>query len=170
VPSVALARATSNTTRSVASNGRVALRRPGRAPVDRLPADPRHFGDDGGRAALRDELAGMGDALSHSRPRKSSPAISTSIVLRPSARSRRGDLAAQLVGFGALALALQPLGAGRQKLLAPFPEQAVSDVVLAAKLGDRLRAAQRREHDLGLLLGGELPVPARVAQRGAPSR
>ena len=46
----------------------VALRRPCRAPVDRLAADPGHAGDQRGRAALRDEFAGPGDALSHSQP------------------------------------------------------------------------------------------------------
>jgi len=40
-------------------------------------------------------------------------------------------LAAQLIGFGALGLAGQPLGAGGQELLAPFPKQAVGDVGLA---------------------------------------
>jgi hypothetical protein len=60
-----------------------------RPAVDRLPADPRHASDDRGGTALRDELAGPGHALSHSQPRKSSPAISTSIVFPPSARSRR---------------------------------------------------------------------------------
>jgi hypothetical protein len=64
-------------------------RRPLRAAVDRLAADPGHASDDRGGTALRDELAGPGDALSHSQPRKSSPAISTSIVLRPNARSSR---------------------------------------------------------------------------------
>ncbi len=43
-----------------------------------------------------------------------------------------------------------PLGAGRQELLAPLAQQAVGDLVLAAELGDRLRPAQRREHQLGL--------------------
>ena len=81
------------------------LRRALRAPVDRLAADPRDAGDERGGAALRDELAGPGDAHAHSQPRKSSPATSTSIVLRPSARSSWRDLAAQLVGLGALGLA-----------------------------------------------------------------
>jgi hypothetical protein len=65
----------------------------------------------------------------------------------------------------ALGLALQALGSGGEELLAPFPEEAVGDVVLATELGHRLRAAQRREHDLGLLLRGELPVLANLAQR-----
>jgi hypothetical protein len=38
---------------------------------------------------LRDELAGTGDAHAHFHPRKSSPATSTFIVLRPNARSKR---------------------------------------------------------------------------------
>src|SRR4051794_14630585 len=37
--------------------------------------------------------------------------------------------------------------------------------MLAAQLGHRLRAAQRREHDLGLLLRGELAVLTGLAQR-----
>src|SRR3954453_14825918 len=49
----------------------------------------RDAGDDGRRAALGDQFAGPGDAQPHSQPRKSSPAISTSIVLRPNARSSR---------------------------------------------------------------------------------
>jgi hypothetical protein len=60
-----------------------------RASIDRLAADPRDAGDNRGRTALRDELAGPGDTHPHSQPRKSSPAISTSMVLRPSARSNR---------------------------------------------------------------------------------
>src|SRR5829696_2209714 len=56
------------------------------------------------------------------------------------------DLATQLVGLGALLAALQPLRAGRQELLAPLPE-----------------------HDLGLLLGAELPVLTRVAHRSSRS-
>src|SRR3954470_21844207 len=59
------------------------------APVDRLAADPGDAGNDGRWAALRDELAGPGDAHAHSQPRKSSPATSTSSVLRPNARSSR---------------------------------------------------------------------------------
>jgi hypothetical protein len=60
-----------------------------RAPVDRLAADPRDPSDHRGGPSLGDEFAGPGDAQPHSQPRKSSPAISTSIVLRPSARSSR---------------------------------------------------------------------------------
>ena len=56
-------------------------------------------------------------------------------------------------------------GAGGEELIAPLSEQAVGDVVLAAELSDGLRATQRREHDLGLLLRGELPVPTGLAQR-----
>ena len=116
-------------------------------PVDRLAADPRDTCDNCGRAALRDQLAGPGDALSHSQPRKSIPRdldlhrLAAKRALEPS------DLAAQLVGFGALALTLQPLRARRQKLLTPLPEQTIGDLVLAAQLGHRLRPAQRREHD-----------------------
>ena len=65
----------------------LAPRWPGRPTVDRLTADPRDPSDHRGGAALRDQLAGPGDALSHSQPRKSSPATSTSSVLRPNARS-----------------------------------------------------------------------------------
>jgi hypothetical protein len=36
------------------------------------------------------------------------------------------DLAAQLVGLGALGLALQPLGAGREELLAPLSVRQVT--------------------------------------------
>jgi hypothetical protein len=36
------------------------------------------------------------------------------------------DLAAQLVGLGALGLAPQPLGAGREELLAPLPVRQVT--------------------------------------------
>lgn len=60
--------------------------------VDRLAADPRDPGDHGGGAALRDQLAGTGDAHAHSHPRKSSSATSTSIVLRPNARSSLATL------------------------------------------------------------------------------
>src|SRR3954454_2508782 len=75
------------------------------------------------------------------------------------------DLPAQLIGLRALGPALQALGAGGEELLAPFPQEAVGDLVLATELGHRLRATQRREHDLGLLLRGELPVLANLAQR-----
>jgi hypothetical protein len=47
----------------------------------------------------------------------------------------------------------------------PLPEQAVGDVVLPTELGHRPRAPQRRENDLGLLLRGELPALANLAQR-----
>ena len=42
-----------------------------------------------GRTTGRDKLAGTGDAHPHSHPRKSSPEISNSIVLRPKVRSSR---------------------------------------------------------------------------------
>jgi hypothetical protein len=74
------------------------------------------------------------------------------------------DLTTQLVGLGALRAA-RALGPGREELLAPLAQQTVGDVVLATELGHRLGATQRREHDLGLLLGRELPVLADLAQR-----
>jgi hypothetical protein len=55
------------------------------------------------------------------------------------------------------------LGFGREKLLAPLAQQTVGNVVLATAFGHRLRATQRREHDLRLLLGGELPLLADLA-------
>ena len=140
-------------------------RRPARAPVDRLAADPRDAGDQRRASAVRDQLAGPGDAHAHSQPRKSSPAISTSIVLRPKARSSRAICRRSSSVSVRSVLALQALGSGGEELLAPFPEDAVGDVVLATELGHRLRATQRREHNLGLLLRGELPVPADLAQR-----
>jgi hypothetical protein len=84
--------------------------------------------------------------------------------LRPNARSsfatwRRSSSASVRSVF-----ALQALGAGGQKPLAPLPEQAVGDVVLATQLGHRLGPAQRRQHDLGLLLGGQLAVLPHLAQ------
>jgi hypothetical protein len=48
--------------------------------------------------------------------------------------------------------------------LTPLAQQAVGDVVLATKLSHRLRATQRRQHDLGLLPGGELPILPGLAQ------
>jgi hypothetical protein len=89
--------------------------------------------------------------------------------LAPERALQAPDLAAQLVGLGPLGLARQPLGAGREELLAPLSEQAVGDVVLAAQLGDRLGPAERREHQLGLLLRAELPVPAVLAHRSSRS-
>jgi hypothetical protein len=74
-------------------------------------------------------------------------------------------LTAQLVELGPLGLARQPLGAGSQELLAPLAQQRLADVVLAADLRDGPLAPQRREHQLGLLLGGELAVLAWFAQR-----
>jgi hypothetical protein len=65
----------------------------------------------------------------------------------------------------ALGLALQALGSGGEELLTPLSQQTVGDVVLATELSHRFRATQRREHDLGLLLRGELPVLANLTQR-----
>jgi hypothetical protein len=62
-------------------------RRSTRATVKGLAADARNTGDDRGGAASRDQFARLGDALAHSQRRKRSPAICTSIVLRPNARS-----------------------------------------------------------------------------------
>src|ERR687893_675533 len=56
---------------------------------DRLTRNSRDTGNHGRWAALRDELAGTGDAHAHFHPRKSSPATSTFIVLRPNARSKQ---------------------------------------------------------------------------------
>jgi hypothetical protein len=53
-------------------------RRPPRDTVDRLAADLGDARHDRGRMALRDELAGPGDALPHSQSRKSFPATSSS--------------------------------------------------------------------------------------------
>ena len=64
--------------------------------------------------------------LSHSRPRKSSPATSTSSVLRQRPLEL-SDLPAQLVGLGALDLPAQPLRAGGKELLAP-PLSSVSEI------------------------------------------
>src|SRR5215218_2047400 len=75
------------------------------------------------------------------------------------------DLAPELVGLAALGLATEPLGARGEELLAPPPHQRLGDLVLAAELRDRPLAAQRREHQLALLLRAELPVRALVAQR-----
>src|SRR3954469_23592743 len=83
--------------------------------------------------------------------------------LAPQRALEPADLPAQLVGLGALGLARQPLGAGGEELLAPLAQQALGDVVLATELRDRLGAAQRREHQLGLLLRAELPVAAGLA-------
>jgi hypothetical protein len=65
----------------------LSARRAPRTAVDRLAADARHAGYDRDGAALRDESAGSATRTLNSQPRKSSPAISTSIVLRPNARS-----------------------------------------------------------------------------------
>ena len=59
------------------------LRQALRDAVDGLTADTRDPRDQRRRAALGDELAGPGDALAHSQPRKSSPATSTSISCGP---------------------------------------------------------------------------------------
>src|SRR5215218_802176 len=75
------------------------------------------------------------------------------------------DLPAQLVGLGALGLATQPLRARGKELLAPAPQQRLGDLMLAAELRDRPLTAQRREHQLALLLRAELPVRAFLAQR-----
>ncbi len=65
------------------------LRRPGPTAIDRLSADAGHARHHRRRPAGSHQFAGPGDALSHSQSRESSPATSTSIVLRPNARSRR---------------------------------------------------------------------------------
>jgi hypothetical protein len=53
------------------------VRRATRVPIGCLTADPGHARDDGGGTALRDQLAGSGDAHAYSQPRKSSPATSS---------------------------------------------------------------------------------------------
>jgi hypothetical protein len=44
------------------------------------------------------------------------------------------------------------------------------DLVLAADVADRAVGAEARQHDLGLLLGRELPIPAFTRSTGSPSR
>src|ERR687894_832982 len=72
--------------------------------------------------------------------------------LAPQRALQAADLPAQLVSLAALGPALKALRARSQKLLAPLAQQAVSDVVLATKLGHRLGAAQLR------LLVDERPI------------
>jgi len=55
--------------------------------------------------------------------------------------------------------------ATREKLLTPPAQQRLGDIALARKLRDRLRALQRREHQLGLLLSRELPVLPSLRQQ-----
>ena len=68
---------------------RAPLRRPPRCrrPVDRLPADLQHTHHGRQSEAPSDQLARPGDAHPHSQPRNASPAISSSYVFLPSARS-----------------------------------------------------------------------------------
>lgn len=94
---------------------------------------------------MRDALAGTGDAHAHSHPWKSFPAASTSIVRLICRRNSSASVRSVLHE--------QAFSAGREALLAPLPQQAVGDVVLAAQISHRLRSTQRREHDLGLPLG-----------------
>ncbi|MCW3000560.1 MAG: transposase [Conexibacter sp.] len=77
--------------------------------------------------------------------------------LAPERALELGDLRAQLVKLGPFGLPGQALSAGGEELLPPLAQQAVGDVVLTAQLRVGLGATQRREHDLGLLLRGELP-------------
>src|SRR5262249_32832234 len=63
---------------------------------------------------------------------------------------------------------LEPLRRRLQRLLAPPAQQALGDLALAAELRDRAVAAKRRQHDLELLLGRELPVLALLAQPLSP--
>jgi hypothetical protein len=95
-----------------------------------LATDARDPGDQRGRPALRDKLAGTGDARSLPSPQEFPRDLDLHRLGAQRPLQPR-DLAAQLVGLGALRLALQALGAGGQKLLTPLAQQAVGDVVLA---------------------------------------
>ena len=148
-----VARATASTTRStLVQRPALPARRAPRAPVDRLAADPRDARDHARRGGLARPVRGTGRRARSLPAPQEFPRDLHLHRLAPQRPLELGDLAAQLVGLGALRLALQALGAGGEELLAPLAQQAVGDVVLAAELRDRLRAAQRREHDLGLLL------------------
>src|SRR5581483_11192006 len=59
---------------------------------------------------------------------------------------------------------LEPLRRRLQRLLAPLAQQALRDPMLTADLDDRAVATQRRQHDLQLLLRGELPILPLLAQ------
>jgi hypothetical protein len=63
-----------------------------RCSVERLPADLQHARHRRQRVALGDEPTGPGDALAHSQPRNAFPAISSSYVFRPGARSSSASL------------------------------------------------------------------------------
>jgi hypothetical protein len=77
---------------------------------------------------LRDEFAGPGDAQPHSQPARV-PRDLDLHRLAPQGTLEPRDLASRLVGLGPFGIARQPLGAGREELLAPLAQQAVGDVV-----------------------------------------
>src|SRR5439155_17468831 len=58
--------------------------------------------------------------------------------------------------------------AALEQLVAPGVIERLGDLVIAADLLDRSIAAQPRQHDLDLLLGGERPVLALLAHRASP--
>jgi hypothetical protein len=106
-------------------------------------------------------------------PTPSPPELSRDLQLRglPAQRPlERRDPAALLGGQRAVLAGRITLHARLDHLIAPPAQQHLRDLVLAADLRDRPPATQRREHQLGLLLDGELPVLALVAQQPLPTR
>jgi hypothetical protein len=140
-------------------------RRALRAPIDRLPADPRDPGNHRRGSSSRDQLAGPGHAHPHSHPRKSSPAISTSIVLRPNARSSR-DTWRRNSSVSVRSALPDNRSAPAARNCSRHLRSRLSEMSCSRQSAVIVfEPAQRREHQLGLLLGRELPVPAVRAQR-----
>ncbi len=79
---------------TVGTAAAIFLRRALGAAVDRLATDARHASDQRSRTTLRDQLAGPGNVLSHSQPRKSSPRppLPASCVRAPARAGRSGDV------------------------------------------------------------------------------
>ena len=134
-----------------------------------LPDDVARRVPEVARAAVVARLAGMGVSMrvARSHPRESSPATST-IVLRPKARSRR--LICRRSSSASVRSVLPcAVQRRRQEIARAITAAGCRRCRASTQLGHRLRAAQRREHDLGFLLRRELAVLPSLAQRDAPS-
>ena len=136
-----------------------------RRAVDRLAADLQHARHHRGARPAATSSRDRATRIAHSQPRKSSPAISSSYVLRPSARS--SSATCRRSSRSPLRSSL-PASASRppsSSLLAPRAVERLGDLVLPAQLRDRAVAAQPGQHDLQLLLRRPTPVLALLARQ-----
>ena len=136
-----------------------------RRPIQRLPTHPQHARHTRQRIPLGDQTARPGDTHAHSQPANAFPAISSSYVLGPSARSssatfRRNSRSPWRSCFPASCLRAAAL----KQLLPPRVKERLGDLVLPADVPGAAIAAQGGQHDLDLLLRRPAPILPLLAQ------